>query len=71
SEHTKNIFADDELEENSAVRFYRTTASDGKNYQIQYFSLPLVLAVGYRVRSPRGTQFRHWATQTLQEYLIK
>ncbi|EAY9756226.1 virulence RhuM family protein [Salmonella enterica subsp. enterica] len=71
SEHIKNIFADGELEENSVVRFYRTTASDGKNYQIQYFSLPLILAVGYRVRSPRGTQFRQWATQTLQEYLIK
>ena len=59
------------LEENSVVRFYRTTASDGKNYQVQHFSLPLILAVGYRVRSPRGTQFRQWATQTLQEYLIK
>ncbi|KNC11279.1 2-hydroxyacid dehydrogenase [Klebsiella sp. RIT-PI-d] len=71
SGHIKNIFEDGELEENSVVRFYRTTASDGKNYQVQYFSLPLILAVGYRVRSPRGTQFRQWATQTLQEYLIK
>lgn len=71
SGHIKNIFEDGELEENSVVRFYRTTASDGKNYQVQHFILPLVLAVGYRVRSPRGTQFRQWATQTLQEYLIK
>lgn len=71
SEHIKNIFEDGELEENSVVRFYRTTASDGKNYQVQYFSLPVILAVGYRVRSTRGTQFRQWATQTLQEYLIK
>lgn len=71
SGHIKNIFEDGELEENSVVRFYRTTASDGKNYQVQYFSLPLILAVGYRVRSPRGTQFRQWATQTLQEFLIK
>ncbi|HED2373467.1 TPA: virulence RhuM family protein [Citrobacter freundii] len=71
SGHIKNIFEDGELEENSVVRFYRTTASDGKNYQVQYFSLPLILAVGYRVRSPRGVQFRQWATQTLQEYLIK
>ena len=71
SEHIKNIFAEGELVENSVVRFYRTTASDGKNYQVQYFSLPLILAVGYRVRSVRGTQFRQWATQTLQEYLIK
>ncbi|MBZ7621738.1 hypothetical protein FML17_07880 [Klebsiella michiganensis] len=71
SEHIKHIFEEGELEENSVVRFYRTTASDGKNYQVQRFSLPLILAVGYRVRSPRGTQFRQWATQTLQEYLIK
>ncbi|WP_337920384.1 virulence RhuM family protein [Vibrio cholerae] len=71
SEHIKNIFAEGELNENSVVRFYRTTAADGKSYNVQYFSLPLVLAVGYRVRSSRGTQFRQWATQTLQEYLIK
>lgn len=71
SGHIKHIFEEGELEENSVVRFYRTTASDGKNYQVQHFSLPLILAVGYRVRSPRGTQFRQWATQTLQQYLIK
>ena len=71
SGHIKHIFEEGELEENSVVRFYRTTASDGKNYQVQHFSLPLILAVGYRVRSPRGTQFRQWTTQTLQEYLIK
>lgn len=56
SGHIKNIFEDGELEEDSVVRFYRTTASDGKNYQVQYYSLPLILAVGYRVRSARGTQ---------------
>ncbi|GAB2578866.1 virulence RhuM family protein [Nitrincola alkalisediminis] len=71
SGHIKNIFEEGELNEDSVVRFYRTTAADGKNYQVQYFSLPLVLAVGYRVRSTRGTQFRQWAKQTLQEYLIK
>lgn len=71
SGHIKNIFEEGELLENSVVRFYRTTASDGKNYQVQYFSLPMILAIGYRVRSARGTQFRQWATQTLQEYLIK
>lgn len=71
SEHIRNIFAEGELDENSVVRLYRTTASDGKSYNVQYFSLPLVIAVGYRVRSSRGTQFRQWATQTLQEYLIK
>src|SRR5690606_384435 len=71
SEHVKNIFAEGEQSEDSVVRFYRTTAADGKNYSVQYFSLPLVLAVGYRVRSVRGTQFRRWATQALEEYLIK
>lgn len=71
SEHIKNIFAEGEQSEDSVVRFYRTTAADGKNYNVQYFSLPLVLAVGYRVRSVRGTQFRRWATQALEEYLIK
>jgi hypothetical protein len=71
SGHIKNIFDDAELDENSVVRFYRTTAVDGKTYNVQFFSLPLILAVGYRVRSIRGTQFRQWATQTLQEYLVK
>ncbi|WP_038914862.1 virulence RhuM family protein [Dickeya zeae] len=71
SEHIKNIFTEGELDENSVVRLYRTTAADRKSYNVQYFSLSLVLAVGYRVRSSRGTQFRQWATQTLQEYLIK
>ncbi|RDT48489.1 hydroxyacid dehydrogenase [Escherichia coli] len=71
SGHIKNIFDDAELDENSVVRFYRTTAVDGKTYNVQFFSLPLILAIGYRVRSIRGTQFRQWATQTLQEYLVK
>jgi len=51
SGHIKNIFEEGELVESSVVRFYRTTANDGKNYQVQYFSLPMVLAIGYRVRS--------------------
>lgn len=71
SGHIKNIFVEGELVENSVVRFYRTTANDGKVYNVQYFSLPVILAIGYRVRSTRGTQFRQWATQTLQEYLVK
>ncbi|RUR97196.1 2-hydroxyacid dehydrogenase [Pectobacterium polaris] len=54
SEHIKNIFEDGELDGNSVVRFYRTTVSDEKNYQVQYVNLSLVLAVGYRVRSTRG-----------------
>ena len=71
SEHIKNIFEEGELAEDSVVRFYRTTAADGKTYKVQYFSLPLILAVGYRVRSTRGTQFRQWATRTLEEYVVK
>ncbi len=71
SEHISNIFAEGELDENSVVRFYRTTADDGKNYEVKYYSLPMILAVGYRVRSKQGTQFRQWATRTLQEYLTK
>lgn len=71
SEHISNIFEEEELVENAVVRFYRTTAADGKPYDVKYYSLPLTLAVGYRVRSSRGTQFRQWATRTLQAYLIK
>ncbi|WP_283182463.1 virulence RhuM family protein [Pseudomonas svalbardensis] len=71
SEHISHILAEGELVEDSVVRYYRTTAADNKPYNVKYFSLPLILAVGYRVRSKRGTQFRQWATQTLQEYLIK
>ncbi|MDV6344016.1 virulence RhuM family protein [Nitrosomonas sp. Is37] len=71
SEHIKHIFEEGELVQDSVVRFYRTTAADGKSYPVQFFSLPLVLAVGYRVRSVRGIQFRQWATRTLEEYLIK
>lgn len=71
SEHISNIFTEGELVEDSVVRFYRTTADDGKQYNVKYFNLSMVLAVGYRVRSIRGTQFRQWATQTLEQYLIK
>lgn len=71
SEHISHIFAEGELSEDSVVRFYRTTAADNKPYNVKYFSLPLIIAVGYRVRSKRGTQFRQWATQVLQGYLVK
>lgn len=71
SEHISNIFTEGELVEDSVVRFYRTTADDGKQYNVKYFNLSMILAVGYRVRSTRGTQFRQWATQTLEQYLIK
>lgn len=71
SEHIKNIFSEDELDENSVVRKIRTTAADGKNYLVSYYSLDVILGVGFRVRSPRGTQFRQWANNTLKEYLQK
>lgn len=71
SEHIKNIFSEGELDENSVVRKIRTTAADGKNYLVSYYNLDVILAVGFRVRSPRGTQFRQWANNTLKEYLQK
>jgi len=71
SMHLRNIFADGELVESSVVKYYLTTAADGKNYQVAYYHLDAILAVGYRVRSHRGTQFRRWATGVLHEYVIK
>jgi hypothetical protein len=70
-EHIQNIFSEGELLENSVCRNFRHTAADGKNYDVQHYNLELILAVGYRVRSHRGTQFRIWATTTLREYLVK
>ncbi|MDP1608472.1 MAG: virulence RhuM family protein [Chlamydiales bacterium] len=71
SEHIQNIFKEGELFEESVIRKFRTTASDGKNYQVNYYNLDVIISVGYRVSSHRGTQFRIWATQRLKEYLIK
>ncbi|MCQ9326884.1 virulence RhuM family protein [Neisseria dentiae] len=71
SKHIKAIFDENELVESSVVNSQLTTAGDGKNYQTLLYSLPMVLAIGYRVRSTRGTQFRQWATRTLAEYLQK
>ncbi len=71
SEHINNIINDGELEAHSVVRNFRTTASDGKVYNVLYYSLEMVLAVGYRVRGNRGIQFRKWATAQLKEYLQK
>lgn len=68
--HIKNILAEGELSA-AVVKEYLTTASDGKNYKTKAYSLEMILAVGYRVRSPRGTQFRQWATTHLREYLVK
>lgn len=69
--HLSNIFEEGELQEYSVVKEYLTTAADGKNYLTKHFNLDAILAVGYRVRSARGTQFRKWATTTLREYLVK
>lgn len=69
--HLKNIFADGELEENSVTEESSVTAADGKNYLTKLYSLDAILAVGYRVRSPRGVQFRRWASTVLKEYLLK
>ncbi len=69
--HIKNIFAERELEEDSVVKEYLTTASDGKKYNTLYYNLDAIIAVGYRVKSHRGTQFRIWATGRLKEYLVK
>ena len=69
--HINNIFKENELDPNSVVKEYLTTASDGKLYQVKYYSLDLIIAVGYRVKSTRGTQFRQWATSVLHEYLQK
>lgn len=69
--HLKNIFEDGELEPDSVVKESLTTAADGKRYQTQLYNLDAILAVGYRVRSPRGAQFRRWASTILKEYLLK
>lgn len=71
SEHIKHIFEEGELEEVSTVRNFRTVASNGKTYDIAHYNLDMIIALGYRVRSPRGTQFRKWATERLREYLVK
>ena len=71
SEHIKHILEEGELDENSVVRNFRTTASDGKQYNVKHYNLEMILAIGYRVRSNVGTNFRKWATSTLKEYVTK
>lgn len=70
-QHISNILEEKELESNSVVKNYFTTASDGKNYEVTFYSLDMILAIGFRVRSKRGTQFRQWANRNLKEYMIK
>ncbi len=69
--HIINILKEGELEKNSVVKEYLTTASDGKKYQVTFYSLDMILAIGFRVRSKRGTQFRIWANRNLKEYMVK
>jgi hypothetical protein len=69
--HINNVFKESELQEISVVKYSLTTASDGKDYRTKYYNLDVIISVGYRIKSHRGTQFRIWATKQLREYLIK
>ncbi|OGQ93150.1 MAG: hydroxyacid dehydrogenase [Deltaproteobacteria bacterium RIFOXYA12_FULL_61_11] len=71
SEHLQNLFEEGELDQPSVVRNFRTTAADRKSYDVAHYNLEAILAVGFRVKSPRGTQFRRWANTQLREYIIK
>ena len=71
SEHIKHIFEEGELDEESVVRKFRTTASDGKSYNTTFYNLDMIIALGYRIKSVIATRFRQWATQRLKEYMIK
>ncbi|MBN1930178.1 MAG: virulence RhuM family protein [Desulfobacterales bacterium] len=70
-QHIANILKEKELDENSVVKNYFTTAADDKQYNVTFYALDMILAIGFRVRSKRGTQFRIWANQNLKEYMIK
>ena len=71
SEHIKHIFEEGELDEDSVVRKFRTTATDGKSYNVTYYNLDMIISLGYRVKSVVATHFRRWATERLKEYMIK
>ena len=71
SEHIKHIFEEGELQETSVVRKFRTTASDSKEYDTNFYNLDVIISIGYRVKSHQGMQFRIWATERLREYIIK
>lgn len=71
NEHIGNIFQEDELEESSVIRNFRIVAEDGKSYDTKHYNLDLVISVGYRVKSKRGTEFRQWAARVLKEYLTR
>ena len=71
SRHIKNAFEEGELQRDAVVAKFATTASDGKTYQVDYYNLDVIISVGYRVKSLRGTQFRMWATERIREYIVK
>ena len=71
NEHVQNIFSEKELHPDSVIRNFRITAADGKSYDVAHYNLDVIISVGYRVKSHRGTQFRMWATQRLREYIVK
>lgn len=71
NEHIQNLFEEGELAADSVIRKFRITAADGKNYETAHYNLDVIISVGYRVKSQRGTQFRIWATQRLREYIVK
>jgi len=71
NEHLKNVFDGGEVDEQAAIRKFRITAADGKNYNTNFYNLDAIISVGYRVNSVRATQFRQWATQVLREFAIK
>jgi hypothetical protein len=70
-QHIANVLKENELDENSVVKNFFTTASDGKEYNVTFYALDMILAIGFRVRSKRGTQFRIWANRNLKEYMVK
>ena len=70
-QHIAKILKEKELDADSVVKNYFTTAADGKNYDVTFYSLDMILAIGFRVRSKRGTQFRIWANRNLKEYMVK
>ena len=71
SEHIKHIFEEGELHKDSVVRKFRTTADDGKTYNVTYYNLDMIISLGYRIKSVIATRFRQWATKRLKEYMIK
>ena len=69
--HINNCFKEGELDKDSVVKDFLTTASDGKNYKTKYYNLDVIISVGYRVKSQRGIEFRRWANKVLKDYIIK